>query len=188
MARMSGAGEKICYRKSVDKRPARGRVFTRICESAVRDHHTIDYHLALVDGRRGEPGFRPEIPAATSAQIDRLLAGSECAMALWWFTRGRRVMRNTGRPIAGQRWSITWRSSAGCRWYVTGSPDAREQVALGGDQIGHRRAAGRSLWPVRSCRPHRAAAAGAPRPRCRFGGNASRSALREAGNCPFWAD
>lgn len=130
MARLSGAEEKVSFRKAIDKRAARRRVFNRVCEASVRDHHTIDYHLALVGAEGAVPSFRPEIPAETRRQIDQLLAGAGV-------TEGFVVIHpGTARDEKywpADRWAEVIDHLAGDRGLqvlVTGSPDAREQSHL----------------------------------------------------------
>ena len=130
MARLSGAAEKFAYRKAIEKRPARGRVFNRLCEAAVRDNHTIDYHLALVGAEGTDPGFHPEIPAATCAQIDQLLAESGVG--------DRFVVVHPGTARDEKYWPADrWAQvvdhlavGRGLQVVLTGSPDPREQSHL----------------------------------------------------------
>lgn len=130
MARLSGAEQRVSYRKAIEKVPGRRRVFNQICEAAVRDHHTIDYHLALVEAGEAKVGFRPSIPAATCAAVDRILADAG--------VNGDFVVVHPGtardeKYWPAERWAAVVEHLVGERGLqvvLTGSPDAREQEHL----------------------------------------------------------
>jgi len=130
MARLSGAGMKTAYRKALEKKPTRKRVFNRICEASVRDHHTIDYHLALVDAEEARVDFRPTIPQVTVRAVDSVLADAE--------VDGRFVVVHPGtardeKYWPAERWAAVidhLEGERGLRVLLTGSPDRREQDHL----------------------------------------------------------
>ena len=130
MARLSGAREKFGYRKAIDKKPSRSRVFNRVCEASVRDHHTVDYHLALVGAGEERLHFQPSIPGEARAAVDLALSsvGARDAFVVvhpgtardekyWRADRWAAVIDHLG----GER---------GLQVVLTGSPDAREQEHL----------------------------------------------------------
>jgi len=130
MARMSGAKQKVAYRKSVEKKPSRAKVFNRICEAKVRDHHTIDYHIELVDADGSCFDFRPSIPKATVAQVDAVLAdggvGKDFVVVHPGTARDEKYW-------PAKRWGEVLEHLAGDesrQVVLTGSPDAREQAHL----------------------------------------------------------
>ena len=53
MAKVSRASVKATYEKFVDGR-RRARAYTQLCGASVRDLHTVDFHLALVEEISGE--------------------------------------------------------------------------------------------------------------------------------------
>ncbi|MEM9479752.1 MAG: putative lipopolysaccharide heptosyltransferase III [Verrucomicrobiota bacterium] len=48
-ARLSQAPLRVTFEKLASKKPWRQKVFHRLCDAKVRDHHTVDYHLALLE-------------------------------------------------------------------------------------------------------------------------------------------
>ena len=130
MARLSRAETRVGYRKAVEKRGSRRKIFDRVCEASVRNLHTIEYHNALVDAGSQRPGFRPEIPAGTVAEIDRVLeqagVGERFAVVhpgtardekYWPAERWAEVIDH----LAGER---------GMQVVLTGSREPREQAHL----------------------------------------------------------
>jgi len=130
MARLSRAGEKFSYRKAIEKRPRRAKLFNRICDAAVRDHHTIDYHLALLGEGGAQVDFQPEIPEATRTQVDSVLAQAGVAENF--------VVVHPGTARDEKYWlAESWgqvidhlASERGLQVVLTGSPDEREQAHL----------------------------------------------------------
>jgi len=132
MARLSGAAEKVAYRKAIEKSPSRERVFSRICDAAVRDHHTIDYHLALLGAQADASRihFTPEIPSATRAAVDQVLAASRVGEDFVAVHPGTARDEKCWPP---DRWAAVIDHIAGERGLqvvLTGSPEAREQQHL----------------------------------------------------------
>ncbi|MGI9244878.1 MAG: glycosyltransferase family 9 protein [Verrucomicrobiales bacterium] len=130
MARLSGAQQRVSYRKAIEKVPGRRRVFNRVCEAAVRDHHTIDYHLALVDAGESKVEFRPSIPPATCAAVDRVLAEAGVRDGFVVVHPGTARDEKYWPP---ERWAAVVDHlvrERGLQVVLTGSPDAREQEHL----------------------------------------------------------
>lgn len=130
MARLSRAEVKVSYRKAIEKQPARARVFNRVCEARVRDHHTTDYHLALVDAEQARIDFRPVIPAETCAAVDRVLAAGGVGENFVVVHPGT---ARDEKYWPADRWAAVIDHLAGARGLqlvLTGSPDAREQQHL----------------------------------------------------------
>ena len=130
MARLSGAGLKVCYRKSIEKKPARARVFNRICEATVRDHHTVDYHLSLVDAEEERVNFEPELPDQTREVVDQLLSEGGVGDGFVVVHPGTARDEKYWPP---DRWAEVVDALAnerGLQVVLTGSPDAREQQHL----------------------------------------------------------
>ncbi|MFT4548848.1 MAG: ADP-heptose:LPS heptosyltransferase [Pseudoalteromonas tetraodonis] len=130
MARFSGAGVKICYRKSLDKNPVRKRVFNRVCEAAVRDHHTIDYHLALVDAEKARIDFEPTIPVDTQRAVDQILVEGGVGESFVVVHPGTARDEKYWPP---ERWAAVidhLASDHRLQVVMTGSPDIREQDHL----------------------------------------------------------
>ena len=128
MARLSGADQKVSYRKAIEKKPARARVFNRICEAAVRDHHTIDYHLALVGGEVVD--YRPKFSSEIVAGVDLVLERADVV--------GEFIVVHPGTARDEKYWPAErWAEvidhlirDRGQQVVLTGSPDAREQEHL----------------------------------------------------------
>jgi ADP-heptose:LPS heptosyltransferase len=130
MARLSGAGERVAYRKAVEKRPSRAQVFNRICEAKVRDCHTVDYHLALVAAGAGQVDFHPNIPPESCVEVDRV--SSEAGLGETFVVVHPGTARDEKYWSAG-RWAAVIDHLAGERQLqvvLTGSADAREQEHL----------------------------------------------------------
>ena len=129
MARLSRASDTVGYRKAIDKVPRRGTVFNRVCEAKVRDHHTIDYHLALVGANESEIEFRPDIPAETIAAVDGVLGTGEVEDGFVVVHPGT---ARDEKYWPADRWAavIDYLSGEGYQVVLTGSPDARERRHL----------------------------------------------------------
>lgn len=82
MTRLSGATDRIGYRKLAEGKRGRRGAYTALCEASVRDLHTVDFHLALAQMITGAtsmsqrsgfaiPGSSQVVAAVTAAAGER---------------------------------------------------------------------------------------------------------------------
>jgi ADP-heptose:LPS heptosyltransferase len=82
MARLSGATDRMGYRKFAEGKRGRQAAYTALCDASVRDLHTVDFHLALAQMITGT-GSRPQSSGFT-------LPGSSQAVAAVTAAAGER--------------------------------------------------------------------------------------------------
>lgn len=111
MARISRAHSIVGYRKFVEKHPWRTHGYTRLCDASVRDLHTVDFHMALVNEALGKPvttddtGFLvPETKKSTVAALPKepfvvAQPGSARAEKLWPAERWAAVLSSLPIPV-----------------------------------------------------------------------------------------
>ncbi|MEM0896629.1 MAG: putative lipopolysaccharide heptosyltransferase III [Verrucomicrobiota bacterium] len=75
-ARLSRAAHRVTFEKLASKKPWRQKVFHRLCDAKVRDHHTVDYHLALLETiglKNPKADFQLHVPEAQVASAKAIL-------------------------------------------------------------------------------------------------------------------
>jgi len=120
MAWLSRANRSVGYAKFASE-SWRARAYTELCEASVRELHTVDFHLALVQGagslaqgaRSKEPEAKSEGPRAKSTgmmlYIPKFLPPTPYPMLLASSsTSAPPEKRNSGPPSAGRRSLRLW--------------------------------------------------------------------------------
>ncbi|MEO5721954.1 MAG: glycosyltransferase family 9 protein [Chthoniobacterales bacterium] len=129
---LSGARLRVTSEHVQRQSRMRALSYNRLANSSLRDQHTVDHYLALLDPlgiRDAAPTLQLALPPVALAQADHVLAGNKITGDFLLFHPGSARTEKFWEP---DRWSelLAFAASKGLPCLITGGPSALEQTHI----------------------------------------------------------